>query len=249
MDASNRLYCFWLGDNTMPPARRSALDSLARTGFEIILITPDNLDRFVPPEIRHPAYPHLNLAHRADYLRCYFMHHVGGGYADIKWATQSWRPSLARLNADSNLLAAGYAEDSPTYIANLDHQPSDIAWRRARVLAGRLQRRYLQRHYRRLIGTCAFICKPATPLTTAWWAELNRRLDRLAPALSTSPARTPRERAGEMVDGKPSHYPVPWTYLLGHILHPLALKYAGHIDRGLPPPQLDHPDHGNYRAS
>ncbi|MES1936614.1 hypothetical protein [Salinisphaera hydrothermalis] len=248
LDADTQLYCFWLGDNSMSPARRSALDSLTQTGLDVQLVTPDNLDDFVPPAKRHPAYAHLNLPHRADYLRCYFMHHFGGGYADIKWAEESWLPCRDRLINDSRLLAAGYAEGRPEYVANLDHQPANISWRHVRILAGRAQRRYLQHHYRKLIGTCAFLFKPATPLTTAWWEELNRRLDRLAPALEAAPARTPRELAGDHVDGVPSRYPVPWTYLLGHILHPLALKYAAAIDRGLPAPQLEHPEYGNYGA-
>ena len=32
----------------------------------------------------HPAYNYLSSVHKADYLRCYLMHHHGGAYSDIK---------------------------------------------------------------------------------------------------------------------------------------------------------------------
>lgn len=71
----------WTGHNPMPAHLQICVKTIQRnSGLEVILVTPRNLAEYVPDP--HPAYEHLHLAHRADYLRCYLLHHYGGIYVD-----------------------------------------------------------------------------------------------------------------------------------------------------------------------
>jgi hypothetical protein len=79
-----KLFCFWTGDNAIPVARARSIDSLSNSGLEVCLITNDTIGEYLSECDLHPAYYSLNLAHRADYLRAYFMHHYGGGVLRYK---------------------------------------------------------------------------------------------------------------------------------------------------------------------
>ena len=71
--------------------RKRCLESLVNTECEIELVTPSNLNDWVLPNRRlHAAYENLSAIHRSDYLRAYFMHHYGDGYAGIKLTSASW---------------------------------------------------------------------------------------------------------------------------------------------------------------
>ena len=233
------LYVFWTGDNEMSPARRSSMESMASSGCEVVLVDRHNLHDYLPREQLHPAYEYLNLAHRADYLRCYFMKRYGGGYADIKPLNASWNQALEALESDDDIWAVGYPEVGRNGVANIHASSVQLGQGAAQRLASYLRWRLMRRRYRHLIGLCAFAFKPETPLVNAWWAELNVRLDALLPALRENPARYPRERPDYTYDGKPSHYPVPWTYLLGDIFHPLVLRHRRHVRALLSPPGFE----------
>ncbi|MCB1917354.1 MAG: hypothetical protein KDG52_16770 [Rhodocyclaceae bacterium] len=231
-----QVFVFWTGSNPMSPARRRSLAAMAATGCEVSLVTAQNLHDFVSAEEIHPAYPYLNLAHRADYLRCHFMLRHGGGYADLKPVGASWQAAFERLDSDPALWAVGYPEIGPRGVANLYQSSLALDTGAATRARAWLQWKLLRRRHRQLIGLCAFVFRADTPLARSWWIELNRRLDRLLPALQANPARAPRERPGDLVDGMPSRYPVPWTHLLGDIFHPLVARHHRHIDRSLPAP-------------
>ena len=95
----------------MSEARQRAFATLDRTDMTVTLVTPDSLSRYLLPEHPlHEGYPFLSETHRADYLRCYFMHWYGGGYSDIKHTSSSWLPSYDNLMGDANAWAAGYIE-------------------------------------------------------------------------------------------------------------------------------------------
>lgn len=64
--------------------------STMQTYANIVLITPNNLANYVKEPL-HEAFSYLSLTHKADYLRCYFMHYFGGGYTDIKAHFKSWQ--------------------------------------------------------------------------------------------------------------------------------------------------------------
>jgi len=234
-----RIFCFWTGNNPLSDRRRANLAALrAGTGVEVVLVTPRNLHDFLPATQLHPAYVHLNLAHRSDYLRCYFMRRYGGGYSDIKRSTHNWQQYFDEIEANPQLWVVGYPEIGPGGIANLYSVSRQLGTPWAATAQAWLSRKWLQAHWRRLIGCGAYICRPGTPLLEAWWAEINLRLDRLLPALQAAPARYPRERAGEVHDGAISAYPVPWTYLNGAILQPLFLRHVRHLSQTLPTPEF-----------
>ena len=232
------IYTFWTGSNEMPEIRRASFESMRNTNCQVILINQQNIDNYLDRKKIHPAYWHLNLAHRADYLRCYFMRHFGGGYADIKRINHSWVECFEELAMQDDLWAIGYREVNRHGIANIYQsscQLKDCAWNRWRTW---LHWRWMQLHYKQMIGICAFIFKPNNRLVDEWWKELNERMDWLLPQLEKNPAKYPKERFGHVYEGKVSAYPVPWSYLLGDILHPLVLKYNNHVSNVLPPPDF-----------
>jgi hypothetical protein len=237
-----KLFCFWTGDNEIPVVRARSIDSLPNSGLEVYLITNDTVGEYLSEGDLHPAYYSLNLAHRADYLRAYFMHHYGGGYCDIKKVNQSWLPIFEQLMTDENLLAAGYREDSRHGIANIFHSAQLLEFSLPYRLKEYARWRWLQLHYTRVVGNGAFIFKPKTEIIYRWWNEVNRRLDQFSNELAKHPANHHKERTGVVYDGKVSNYPIPWSYLLGDILHPLILKYSSRVLRSLPAP-----DRTNYQ--
>ena len=203
----NTIYCFWTGRNELTTNRARNLERIRATNpdSDVVLVTPDNLGDFlVPGHPLHPAYDHLSLVHKSDYLRTYFMHHHGGGYTDIKEPPGAWLPLIERLQQDPGKWALGYRELSVDMCSQLP---------------GRLGRD-LKIHHRRIIGLGAFIMRPGTPFTTEWYEELHARLDSYADALSKHPGDARGTNPG---------YPIPWTGILGDIVQPLCLKYREHL--------------------
>lgn len=197
------IFCLWTGDNDLTPARAASLERIQAINgdFELILITPDNLDEFLVPEHPlHPAYEHLSLVHRSDYLRAYLMHHHGGGYSDIKTPHGSWNSAYERLQNAEDKWAVGYRELNCHSGARLP----------------RLIGRDLRRHYAKLIGQGAYIMRPGTPLTAEWMRETEAKLDYYRGAL----AENPGDEFGLSDD-----YPIGWTNILGKTIGPLFLKY------------------------
>ena len=204
------IYCFWTGDNEMSSTRKECLEQLkSKVGVSVKLITPQNLDGFILPKYPlHRAYKNLSCVHKADYLRCYFMHHHGGGYTDIKKHKYSWVNAFEKLN-NSKLDILGYPEirlRNTTYM----------------TLDGNI-RTDLKRHWRYTIGVGAFICRPYSAFTTEWYDELMVRMEYYADALEITP--------GIDVCGKNKGYPIRWANILGEILHPLSLKYSDKLLR------------------
>ncbi|GGB61097.1 hypothetical protein GCM10011316_36360 [Roseibium aquae] len=237
-----RLFCFWTGDNPMSDDRKRCLDSLRNTGFEVNLVTPANLDGWlVAGHPLHRAYPHLSAVHRSDYLRAYFMHHHGGGYADIKMTRESWLPSLDRLSENPGALGIGYTEKSAKGVAHvhrhrLQGKPYLSDQPVSRLKAWITYRR-LRLNWRSLIGSCAYILRPNTPLTSAWISTINARLDIAEPDLRESPADDPRakrEAGRNQADG----YPLPWSFICADVFHPLVYEYRNQILHGLPTPSF-----------
>ena len=203
------IFCFWTGNTPMSENRQNCLTQLNTTECNSVLVTPANLGDFVlQGHPLHSAYAYLSETHKADYLRTYFVHHYGGGYADIKYQTGSWRSSFDRLlSSDAYIL--GYAEEKETDIA---YTPVSHAWRE-------------------LIGNGAYICKPKTPLTSMWYDEMMKLLDEKLPLLQSHPASHPRD-AKETGSG----YPLEWNEMLGRIFHRVCSLYVSFLLRGLPRP-------------
>lgn len=202
-DVQNKIYSFWTGDNPLTPNRRRGLESIQRLNpdIEVVLITPRNIaDHLLPQHPLHPAYENLSLVHRSDYLRCYFMHFFGGGYADVKTYEHAWATSFSALRSNTLAYALGYREVSSYKAATL---PGPLG-------------KDIKRHYSILIACGAFIMRPQTPLTHEWYQELLRRMDRFEAPLASHPGDTRGSNPG---------YPIRWTGMLGDIFQPVALKY------------------------
>lgn len=239
----NDLYVFWTGDNEIPDIRMDCINSIrANSKANVVLVDNKNLSDYISPCDIHPAYHFLNLAHKADYLRCYFMHHFGGGYCDIKKVSNSWEPSFSLLSNDDNLMCVGYPEVNRWGVGNLYKSYKLLNKSNMELLKKQALYRFYQLNYKKLIGNCAFIFKPNTPITQEWWNSLNMRLDYLLPDLQKNPAKYPKDYRGKFYDGVRSDYAVPWSFILADIIQPLSYKYRNCISRSLPKP-----DFNNYQ--
>lgn len=199
------IYIFWTGDNEITPNRLEGIKSLEKvTGVTVKLITPKNLPDYIKEGDPLPeAYEYLSYVHRADYLRTYFMYHYGGGYADIKPATASWKDAFTRLE-ESSAYAIGYPEVGFWGVANRGVENMNL-------------KNDLHYYWRYLIGNGAYICRPYTPFVTEWYEETKKRVIGYTEQLREHPAQDPF--------GKNPNYPIPWEGILGEVFHPLCLKY------------------------
>ena len=209
------IFCFWTGDTPMSDARRACLGTIPNAR----IITPHLVsDLLLPSAPLHAAYPYLSETHKADYLRTYFMHHYGGGYADIKHqgqgAQEGWSTAFQLLESDPAVWAVGYPESCPDHIAHPAYRA----------------------HWQDLIGNCAYVIRPNTPFTKEWYSQMLAFLDSVLPALQQNPARGPQDCAE-----KGTGYPIEWNQMLGRIFHPLVYKYREHVRTGVPRPLFDTP--------
>lgn len=196
------IYVFWTGNNPMTENRLNSMEILKqKSGVEIKLITPDNLSQYILPHAPlHPAYEYLSLNHRSDYLRCYFMHHYGGGYSDIKACQHSWLPMFDKL-ANSQSWLIGYPEK----------RKKDLGARNYPNL-----RKDMTKYVSQITGNGSYIFRKNTPLTTEWICEVHQRLDKYHDKLIKNPGNMWGDNEG---------YPIAWTELGGDIVHPLVFKY------------------------
>lgn len=196
------IYIFWTGNNPLTENRLNSIGILQqKSGVEVKLITPNNLSQYILTHAPlHPAYEYLSLNHRSDYLRCYFMHHYGGGYSDIKACQYSWLPMFEKLEK-SQAWMIGYNEK----------RKMDLGARQYPNI-----RKEMSKYVSQIIGNGAYIFRPNTPFTTEWIHELHQRLDIHHQVLV--------QNRGNMW-GNNEGYPLTWTQLGGDIVHPLALKY------------------------
>ncbi|MDO4919089.1 hypothetical protein [Kocuria sp.] len=208
VDVPRRIFCFWTGANPMSDARARCLHSMraVHKGLEVVLVTPETLDRWlVPGHPLHPAYEHLSLVHRSDYLRAYFMTHHGGGYADIKIPTRPWTGAFDALQHHPDTWLLGYPERSSRSCGGDDYT--------------RLGRD-IHRHYGSLVGFGGFIMRGRTPFGYEWMQELDRRLDYFQEELAQHPGG---------VWGDTPGYPLRWIDVGSDVFHPLQLKYLPHV--------------------
>lgn len=206
------IYCFWTGDNELTKNRKKSLKQLEeKSGGTVLLITPSNLKSYILPEHPlHPSYNYLSEVHKSDYLRTYFMHHYGGGYSDIKRTRGNWiKAYLKFLEGDQWI--CGYPE-----------------------IAGGVAYPPLTDQYHLLVGNCAYICRPRTPLTEEWYNSMIELLDSKYLQLKENPAAHP-------LDCYPSDsgYPLEWNEMLGRIFHRVCYQYKDKILNILPPPNFE----------
>jgi GR25 family glycosyltransferase involved in LPS biosynthesis len=200
------IYVFWTGDNEMSENRRNSLEELKiKSECNIIMITKYNLNQYINIDLLHPAYNYLSETHKADYLRTYFMNFIGGGYSDIKKTTNSWIKYFDLLST-SDYWICGYKEIN----GGVAYGPIADKWDE-------------------LIGNCAYICKPQTPLTIEWYNEMIKFLDSRLDMLINNPSKYPDD-----CKEKGTGYPIEWNEMLGRIFHKVIYKYKNKILNTLP---------------
>ena len=220
------IYTFWTGSNAMSSDRQRCFESIVKnSGCDVVLVTQSNLNDFIlSDEPLHEGYQYLSETHKADYLRCYFLHHFGGGYADIKQTDFDWSPWFDKFD-DPTIWAVGYQEVGPTGVAY-----------------GAKDRSRLTAEFEKLIGNGAYIFRRNTELTRRWYEELKQRMDIFLPELKRYPSRHPRDELNRNSSnvlfrtlgvGR-SKYPITWSGILADIFHPLVYEFTDRIDKTLP---------------
>lgn len=208
--ASNIVFCMWTGTNQMSNRRIQALWTIFNN-IRCPIVFLNHLtfrDWELPDHPFHPALEYLSETHKSDYLRCYLMHHFGGGYTDLKLTSKSWSPFFEKLR-NSGKYALGYTEIGPHGIPHVEGPYGDE----------------IRSNYKDTIGLCAFIFKKQTELTHAWYQQTVRILDDKLEALKQNPARHPQDQFGaRFEDGTFSTYPIKWAQILGEIFHPLVYQ-------------------------
>lgn len=217
-----RIFIFWTDRNVLTENRKNSIENIkAKTGVSVILITVDNLSDWILKDYPiHPAYEFLSSVHKADYLRCYFMHHYGGGYSDIKLQTDSWVNSFKKLNNSGYSVCLGYQEVNGG-VANIKN---------------RKLYEEMNNEYHKLIGNGAYIFKPRNFFTLEWYNQLHEILNNKYEELKLNPASNTRDHKGFFLGDRYSNYPLEWTEILGNIFHPLCYKYNCFVLQGLPTP-------------
>ena len=225
----NVLFCVWTGNNPLTPNRAESLLSIYKeTNCPVLFLTQNNIQDW---ELKnapfHPAYEYLSETHKADYLRCYFMHHFGGGYSDLKRTVRSWMPAFEMLRESPNVLGVGYKEIGPQGVAEC---PEPL-------------RTELRLNYDRLLGNCAYIFRKQSVFTQRWIDAVHLLLDAKSDTLRNNPARHPMDHFNAILpDQSTSAYPLRWTELLGEIFHPLSYEFRDRLIQIDIAPKLD-----NYR--
>ena len=242
------IYIFWTGNNPLTKNRKDGIITLKNiTGVDIRVINTHNLKDYILKDYPlHPGYRYLSRIHKSDYLRCYFMHHYGGGYSDIKKQTGSWVKYFDKINSNPNIWMIGVGGLNPP------SKSFDIAFPEE---YNSKQRSILKSYHSQMVSVSFFICRPRTTFTYEWYNLLNQRLDYYYNELKRHPAIFSRESKDRLPSkyyndekdpqliklGCPKEktkYPITWNRILGQIVYPLQAKYISHIKYGLPPPYL-----------
>lgn len=188
-----RIFCFWTGDNPITPNRIRGLETMRENlGVKIEFLDCHGLDKWIlKDQPLHPAYKYLSCNHKSDYLRCYFMHHFGGGYADIKPYSKNnnWKRCFEYINRYEGIEVIG--------------QHDFVGGIAARELKTRIAAEF--------IVACGWmICRPHSSFTSGWMERVNRMLDDKLQLLRQFPATEPF--------GGPK-YPIEWGGVCGEIFH------------------------------
>lgn len=195
-----KIFCFWTGRNDMSPRRAACLASMRENcGVPVEFLTwREWLSQILPEDPLHEGFKYLSDIHKSDYLRCYFMHHFGGGYSDIKYfePQNNWRLCFDIMDAFPQIQVIGQPELINGTPIGAFNNPFAVA---------------------KLLINCFFICRPHSEFTTAWYKKLIDRMDEYLPKLETHPATD--------AFGRNEGYPVPWAALMGELFHETNMEF------------------------
>ena len=161
------VYSFWTGNNKITEIRKKNIkrnaNHLRHLGITLYLVTTGNLSDFVRTTgvPLHEGYKYLSAVHKSDYLRCYFMHFIGGGYSDIKTIQGNWNKAFNDLVFSDGK----YANVASPTITNLGAPASQ----------------------RQKFIVTSMICKKDTPLTRGWYKSMLKVMDESLSALKKYP--------------------------------------------------------------
>jgi hypothetical protein len=229
-NVEKRIFVLWLGNEEMNANRKNSIQKLPDGA---VLITKDTINDYVIKDHPiHPAYEYLSTIHKSDYLRCYLMHHHGGGYMDVKPNKYDWDAAFKKLNESPQILLMGVIPTSGHLLAGMEEYSPEI-------------RNELEAKREKLVCMGWLICRPYSTITTEWYNTLNKKLDEFLPILKKNPAKHTREsfnRGKKVAFKKPawelgqenfkitSNYPITWNILLAQILYPIQLRHLDNID-------------------
>lgn len=199
------VYCFWVGDKEITKNRKENLDTIRKNiGVDVILVKEKDLYKYtkITKHPLHKSYKYLSATQKSDYLRCYFLHHFGGGYTDIKRQTQNWSPFFDKLY-NSDMYALGYKK----------REGQVVSWKKEVVDS-----------WRELIGPASNIFKCNTPFTNEWYNNMNIMLDTKYEELKQNPAKFSQDTLDIMYEGKKSKYPMVWSEF-NFIFYDTCYKY------------------------
>ena len=194
----NCIYQFWFGSKNLPTNRAIGLiTSLYNLNCKIRLITDDNLKDFIIPNYPlHPGFTYLSQIHKSDYLRSYFMHFYGGGYADIKKysSDNNWKECFEIINSDNDIFLIGQQE----------------------ILGGSAIKEFNTAEIlNKVVANGYFICRSNTEFTKEWYNRVQKQMDLRYNELKNNPAIDPF--------GQNKNYPIRWAELQCEIFHKLII--------------------------
>ena len=193
----NVVFCSWTDSNPMTPQRAECLLSIyANTMCPVMFLSASNLKHWeVEQSPFHEGFRYLSATQRADYVRCYVMHHFGGGHTDVKRTATSWKPFFQALRESPHYYGLGYTEIGPNGVA----------------CAGGPLESEMRENYTKLIGNCAYIFRKKTEFTYEWLLRTHAMMDEHLEALREHPAQHPMDHLNvTLPDGSVSRYPLPW---------------------------------------
>lgn len=242
-----RIFAFWTGDNVMGPNRTKHLESMrAKSGCEVILITPDNLSEWIVPgkndiyeNFDHDIYNNLSLYHKADYLKAYFAYFHASGYSDIKNCNYDWEKYFEQLESAEDMEVIGYPESGGGV-----SQPKDaiaLKYKNADALSGQMQK-----NKDKICGVCHYIFKePKSKIATLWRKRQFDILDFHRDTILTNPAQHYAHVAGKRIHGRhrgrnpvkiTNKYPLGWADLGGNSIHKIFYENKEITLRAMPGP-------------
>lgn len=159
-----RVFAFLIDNSPLTKETAESLKSMENIGIPVDLVLERDIQKYVKLSgfPLHKNFENLSQKDKSDYLRAYFMHHFGGGYASIKYYSKSWLNAFKKLKEEEDRYIIGYREFSKDTVAQI---------------GGRGQRE-LEKHYRLLVGNNSYICKPQTDFTSAWLNKVETILDK-----------------------------------------------------------------------
>lgn len=159
-DVPRVIWQFWFGDSFPSYGRIEGLLSMVNINVDNIIVLEKDVEKYqVPGHPFHPAWKYLSNTHKSDYMRCYFMHFYGGGYADIKSYSRNnnWKECLDLINSNKNIYVLGEAD-----------KPEGMAFP---------EWRHSEEYAKKCVCCSYFIMRKQTSFTEHWFNELNSKLD------------------------------------------------------------------------